>query len=217
MFQEYVSFLRKFLSPPLCYGCKASLKEYGLCKNCLYTILPVAPLDIAYSKKHTMQVYALGAYQGILRQLILKKTYKDPAIWQILAQQYVEFSGIDISSYDYYIPVPLHWMRYAYRGFNQASMLAHGMSKYTNVPVLDSVLFREKYTTYQYLIPQSDRRQALHKAFFVDDSQSDLLAGKRILLIDDVCTTGTTLESCAAILKKTNALKVDAAVIARVF
>lgn len=217
MIQDYISFLRKVLSPPLCYGCKVSLQEYGLCKNCLYTILPVAPLDIIYAKNHTMQVYALGAYQGILRQLILKKAYKDPAVWDILAQQYVEFSGINITSYDYYIPVPLHWMRYAYRGFNQASLLAYGMSKHTKVPVLDSVLFREKYTPYQYLIPQSDRHQALHKAFFVKEDPFQQLAGKRILLIDDVCTTGTTLESCAAILKKTKALKVDAAVIARVF
>ena len=183
MFQEYISFLRKVLSPPLCYGCKVSLKEYGLCKNFLYTILPVAPLDIVYSKNHTMQVYALGAYQGILRQLILKKAYKDPAVWDVLAQQYVQFSGIDIRSYDYYIPVPLHWMRYAYRGFNQAALLAHGMSKCTQVPVLDGVLLREKYTPYQYLIPQSDRHQALHKAFSVDLAAFGFLEGKRILLI----------------------------------
>lgn len=217
MYQEYISFLRKVLSPPLCYACKVSLQEYGLCKNCLYTILPVAPLDISYSKNHTMQVYALGAYQGILRNLILKKAYKDPAVWDILAKQYIEFSGISINSYDYYIPVPLHWMRYAYRGFNQASLLAHGMSAYTHVPVLDSVLLREKYTPYQYLIPQSDRKQALHKAFYVKQDFYEKLSGKRILLIDDVCTTGTTLESCAAALHKAKALKIDAAVIARVF
>ena len=108
-------------------------------------------------------------------------------------------------------------MRYAYRGFNQASLLAQGMSAFTKVPVLDTVLFRAKYTPYQYLIPQSDRHQALHKAFYVDPAAFGLLAGKKILLIDDVCTTGTTLESCAAALHKAKPLKIDAAVIARVF
>jgi len=215
MYQPYISFIRKVLSPPLCYGCKVGLEEYGLCKSCLYTILPAAPLDLAYKKGLHMQVYALGAYQGILRHLILKKAYKDPAIWDILAKHYIQFSGIDIRSYDYYIPVPLHWIRYAYRGFNQASLLAHGMSEFTKVPVLNNVLYRKKYTPYQYLIPSKQRAFALHDAFFTKNS--DFLEGKRILLIDDVCTTGTTLQSCALTLHKNKPLKIDAAVIARVF
>lgn len=96
------------------------------------------------------------------------------------------------------IPVPLHKKRYLWRGFNQAELLAKEIGKRFNLPVLANVLSRTKNTTPQTQLNILERKENIQSAFSC--LRPELIFRKNILLIDDVCTSGATLEECAKAL-----------------
>ena len=121
---------------------------------------------------------------------------------------------------DYIIPIPLHPRRLRWRGFNQAQLLADYLSANLTpglpIPVSNNVLFRQKYTHPQMQIKNYAQRQKnMAEAFAIDKKNKKMIAGKNILLVDDIATTGSTLFECARILKKAGAASVFGIVIAR--
>jgi ComF family protein len=113
---------------------------------------------------------------------------------------------------DMIIPVPLHPRRLRWRGFNQAEELAHALD--LRIPVKTDILRRVRYTTPQVAMKNKVKRQKnLSGAFAVNDVSA--VYGKKILLIDDVMTTGTTLTECATVLRSAGAYCVHCLVIAR--
>jgi ComF family protein len=113
-------------------------------------------------------------------------------------------------AFDAAVPVPLYWRRRLQRGFNQAELLARGLSRRTGIPVVRA-LSRLRPTPAQAGLSNSARRQNVSQAFRARGVQ-----GKRILLIDDVMTTGATAASCAAALKQAGARRVSLLTVARV-
>ena len=97
---------------------------------------------------------------------------------------------------DYIIPVPLHRVRAWQRGFNQASVIALELGGFLNKPVLCNAMARNRYTFTQTKKDREHRMKGVKGAFRVRDKYKDALRGKKILLVDDVLTTGATLESC---------------------
>jgi ComF family protein len=118
--------------------------------------------------------------------------------------------GIDV---DVIIPVPLHPSRLRAREFNQSLLLADQLSRHLALPVSATNLVRSTATDPQTTLTRQARLQNLRKAFEVRSPQS--LAGKRILLVDDVFTTGTTLNECAKALRKAGSGPVFALTLAR--
>jgi ComF family protein len=116
-------------------------------------------------------------------------------------------------SADVLVPVPLHSSRLAERGYNQSALLAAELSRATGLPVADGPLRRIRPTEPQMALPAERRRANVVGAFAVRSAE---LVGARVLLIDDVCTTGSTLEACAAALKAAGTLQVRALTLARV-
>jgi len=110
------------------------------------------------------------------------------------------------------VPVPLHPARQRERGFNQASLLAELLSAQTSIPV-KPLLERTRYTTTQTALDRSERMENLHNAFRLRKNAD--VRGWRVLLVDDVLTTGSTLNECARILKRASAFSVHAATAAR--
>lgn len=96
---------------------------------------------------------------------------------------------------DVIVPVPLHWKRERQRGYNQAAMIASGLSEVMQKPLLPNALYRKKYTETLTQKSRMDRIQSILEAFAV--RQPEKLTGKHILLVDDVMTSGATLEACA--------------------
>lgn len=210
----FVKFLSYFLSPPLCYGCSVELQVYSLCEHCIQSVQGVAPKDIFYTKTKSMTVYAFGAYQGLLRKLILRKRYQDVAVWKYLAHAVYHHAHIPFEQYDVVIPVPLHSSRYAVRGYNQMELFVQNLQQYTQVP---SFLFvrRIKATQFQHGLSMEKRIENLKDAFYIEQEHGIQLQGKKILLIDDICTTGATLQSLAKVCAQYKPAKIDAFVIAR--
>ncbi len=154
--------------------------------------------------------YSFGAYEGVLRQLIHLYKYGrvKTLAWPLsglLAQAMPRDEAFDAT-----VPVPLYWRRRLQRGFNQAELLARGLSRRTGIPVVKA-LGRLRPTPAQAGLSNSARRQNVSQAFRARGVQ-----GKRILLIDDVMTTGATAASCAAALKQAGARRVSLLTVARV-
>ena len=154
--------------------------------------------------------YSFGAYEGVLRELIhLYKYGKVRTLALPLSGLLVRALPRD-ETFDAAVPVPLYWRRRLQRGFNQAELLARGLSRRTGIPVV-TALGRVRPTPNQAGLSTSARRQNVAKAFRARDVQ-----GKRILLIDDVMTTGATAASCALALKQAGARRVALLTVARV-
>ena len=117
---------------------------------------------------------------------------------------------------DALVPVPLHWRRLWARRFNQSALLAKTISDETGVPVADAALKRVKATAQQVGLSQTERATNVQGAFRVPPEGRDAVAGRRLVLVDDVLTSGATADACARALLRAGAKTVDAVVFARV-
>jgi ComF family protein len=115
---------------------------------------------------------------------------------------------------DVVIPVPLHPVRLRERGYNQAALLARAMTRRTGLTIDEQSLARRRATSPQVDLSAQQRKENVHNAF---QCLNDSLAGKHVLLIDDVCTTGATLEACTIALREGGASSVQALTLARAF
>jgi ComF family protein len=117
---------------------------------------------------------------------------------------------------DALIPVPLHWRRLWGRRFNQSALLSETIWRETGVPVADAALKRIKATAQQVGLTQSERAQNVQGAFRVPPDRKAEVTGRRVVLIDDVLTSGATSDACARALLRAGASNVDLLVFARV-
>jgi ComF family protein len=157
--------------------------------------------------------YCFGAYEGTLRTLIhlFKYSAIRPLAWP-LADLLADALPRD-QRFDAIVPVPLHWRRRWQRGFNQSELLARSLGRRTGVPVLGA-LKRTRATPAQAGLSNTRRRQNVTLAFGC--RRPERIRGKRVLLIDDVMTTGSTAGACALALKRAGAAKVAVLTVARV-
>ena len=117
------------------------------------------------------------------------------------------------SEIDLIVPVPLHWRRLMLRRFNQSALMAYGLSRALEIPCMPHALKRTRYTTPQMRLPRAERLQNVRNAFAVPEAVP--LQGRTVLLIDDVVTTGATVNACANTLRKAGAKAVHVLALAR--
>ena len=115
-------------------------------------------------------------------------------------------------NFDLIVPIPLHHLKKAERGYNQSFYIAKGVRKILNIKVSDRIVKRIKYTESQTTMNISEREENIYGAFKVKLKNS--ISGKNILLIDDVITTGATISECGKILLEAGANRIYAASIA---
>jgi len=161
---------------------------------------------------------AVSAYRGrgIVREIIHEFKYGRQIHLRHLVARWLQAALDDERirgcQFDIIVPVPLHAARQRERGFNQASLLAGLLSAQISIPS-KPLLDRIRYTTTQTALDRSERMENLHNAFRLRKNAD--VRGLRVLLIDDVLTTGSTLSECARVLKRAGALSVHAATAAR--
>jgi ComF family protein len=117
---------------------------------------------------------------------------------------------------DALVPVPLHWRRRWARRFNQSAMLAAAVSAASGVPIAGGALKRVKFTAQQVGLSRAARATNVQGAFRVPPEGKAAVAGRRLVLVDDVLTSGATVEGCAKALLRAGARNVDVLVFARV-
>jgi len=117
---------------------------------------------------------------------------------------------------DLVAPVPLHWLRLFMRRYNQAALLASELGRQSGKPAVNDLLLRRRRTPSQGGLGALARHRNVAGAFAVDPRRRPLLQDKRVLLIDDVLTTGATVSACASVLLRSGARAVDVLTLARV-
>jgi ComF family protein len=157
-------------------------------------------------------VYSYGSYEGTLRQLV--HLFKYGGV-RPLARPFGRFMIQALprdASFDVIVPMPLHWFKQWQRGFNQADLLAREIGKKWGVPVRN-LIRRRRATSPQAGLTNAKRRANVRGAFRI--ARGKPLQGMRVLLVDDVVTTGATASACARVLKRAGAAHVALLALAR--
>jgi ComF family protein len=193
---------------PFCDRCsepfEGSITSVFSCANCAHRTIYFDAAVAAYRSR------------GIVREIIHEFKYARQMHLRHLIGRWLRAALDDERlrkvSFDFIVPVPLHPARQRERGFNQASLLAESLSAEISLPSRP-MLERTRYTTTQTALDRSERMENLHNAFRLRKNAN--VRDLRVLLIDDVLTTGSTLSECARILKRAGAVSVYAATAAR--
>jgi ComF family protein len=161
-------------------------------------------------RKYFTMARALGAYEGSLQEAIHRwkyegKTYLTPFFAEWMEEGLNRHWGPH--SLDLLIPVPLHTQRLRERGFNQALLLVKELSRRTGIPYRKTILQKKKPTIPQVNLSGTEREKGLRGAFQVIGKEE--LLGKSVLLVDDVYTTGATVNECSKVLLRGGAERVN--------
>ena len=197
----------RFLDGPVCDGCGAPF-EFDPGVRCPACLAKPRAFDAAR---------AACLYDETSRDPILQLKHADRLDLAPLFARWLSRAARGlIEEADAIAPVPLHPMRLAARRHNQAAEIARPLARMTGTPYLPDALVRRRRTATQGGKSGSGRRRNVAGAFEVPGSRRRQVEGLRILLVDDVLTTGATAEGCARALKAAGAARVDLAVVARV-
>ena len=207
------ALLSTLLAPP-CAICEATLEaplDGAVCQSCWAVIERLTPHEFSIAPA-IRAATALGEYDGLLRVAIHALKYEGrrsvgPGLSRLMALRAHDL----LEGADLVVPVPLHRGRQRERGFNQSDMLARGLG----VPV-SRTLRRTRSTRPQVGLAAHERRENVADAFTMERRAAGSLLGKVVVLIDDVTTTGATLDACARVLIASGARDVRAITAARV-
>ena len=224
--------------PPLCLACQAPLASHdALCSGCWREIDFIRPplcerlgLPLSYdSGAGTLSALAVAEppiygraravarHTGVMRQLIHDLKFRDRQDARRLFGRWMAEAGRElIAEADVLVPVPLHRMKLLRRRFNQAALLAGELAQLTARPVAPLALERRRKTASQLGLTREQRRENVSRAFAVPDRRAGLVRGRRVLLIDDVITTGATISAATAALLDAGATNVDVLALALV-
>lgn len=223
--------------PALCPACREQVRDGGLCASCWSKLTMIAPpycerLGIPFAYDPGPGVLSMQAisdppayhraraavrYDDIARALVHALKYGDRIDLAPIMGRWMARAGHELlKDADAIIPVPLHWRRLWARRFNQSMLLSQQISGETGVPVADAALRRIKATAQQVGLSQSERAQNVQGAFRVPPDRKAEVAGRRVVLVDDVLTSGATSDACARALLRAGAANVDLLVFARV-
>ncbi|RVU01891.1 ComF family protein [Mucilaginibacter limnophilus] len=227
LLKTYLSDFFALIFPEVCAACDGTLLsgEQILCTDCRYNLpytnFHLQPDNIVarqfWGKINIKGAYALfyftkgGKVQQMVHRLKYDGIQKVGVLTGTIAGEQLSNNNI-FKTVDYIIPVPLHKSKLRKRGFNQSTCFANGLSVKLNAPVEEHNLIRTVATETQTKKSRFSRFRNMQQVFAVADP--DKLQGKHILLVDDIVTTGSTLEACGVELLKIPGVKLSIVTIA---
>lgn len=178
--------------PPRCAGC--GMADTPWCNNCQQELETVA-IDLHLRTiSPLLSAASTGMYVNKLRDAIHAFKYNNaPHLARVMAERLDVLTQALPYTFDCLIPVPIHTVRLQQRGYNQAKVLADELARLVGIPVMHSAIIRQENTRSQVGLTMQERQDNVAGAF----TAISPLAGQRVLLIDDVLTTGATLKACA--------------------
>ncbi len=204
---KLINSIFNILFPPRCLICW-KLGDEALCQNCISNIKKI-------SYQHD-EAKAFGIYEGVLRIAIKKLKFKNKKKLALplasLLVEYIKRNFVDCSI-DFIVSVPLSKKRLKSRGFNQVDLLAFIIERELKLQFIPNLLVRVKETKPQFELKREERFKNLEDAFRVSDPTK--VKDKRVLLLDDIFTTGSTVAECFKALKQAGASEVYVLTLAR--
>jgi ComF family protein len=223
--------------PPLCPSCRDLVTDNALCPTCWGQLAFIAPpycprLGIPFAYDPGPGILSMQAiadppayqraraavrYDDVARKLVHAFKYGDRLDLGPLLGRWMTRAGQELfDGADALVPVPLHWRRLWARRFNQSAALAEAISRQSGIAVAHAPLHRVKATAQQVGLSRAQRATNVQGAFRVDAAAKAEVAGRRLIVIDDVLTSGATSDACARTLLRAGAAQVDVLVFARV-
>lgn len=225
------------LYPPHCPACKVPVSAQGhLCGACFQDIHMIAAPHCAQcgipfavdmgpealcpdcldTKPSYVSARSALVYGEVTGKLIKQLKYHDHMQGlERFANWMASVTQPFVSEVDYIVPVPLHWKRLMTRYYNQAAWLAYGLSQQTGIPCNPQLLKRTRATPPQARMNREERQRNMRRAFAVPAKMKNHIENKCVLIVDDVMTTGATIEACAEALVSAGASKVYGVTLAR--
>jgi len=223
--------------PPLCAACREPVEGKGLCPACwsklsfitrpycerlgipfVYDPGPgILSMEAIAAPPAYNRARAAVRFDEISRALVHALKYGDRLDLAPMMGRWIANAGGELlAEADALVPVPLHWRRLWARRFNQSATLAATISKESGVPVATGALKRVRATVQQVGLSRTERAANIQGAFRVPEDGKAAVAGRRLVLVDDVLTSGATVEGCARALLRAGAANVDVLIFARV-
>jgi ComF family protein len=223
--------------PQLCPACRETVEGRGLCASCwsklsfitrpycerlgipfVYDPGPgILSMEAIADPPSYNRARAAVRFDEISRALVHALKYGDRLDLAPMMGRWVAQAGHELlADADALVPVPLHWRRQWARRFNQSAMLAATISAASGVPIAAGALKRVKATVQQVGLSRAERGDNIQGAFRVPATGKAAVAGRRLVLVDDVLTSGATVEGCARALLRAGAANVDVLIFARV-
>jgi ComF family protein len=200
----------RFISSTACCGCARvfpgaipSIEDW-MCPSCLRT------------KRSYDACHAVSYYEGPIKELLqtfkfARAEYLAGTLREIFMKGMVR--KLDWENFDFVVPIPLHPRKLKERGFNQSYILAQTVREVTGLRILRDGIIRIKYSEGQTLQDKKARLENIRGSFEI--RKFEKLQGKKIVLVDDVLTTGATIQECSRVLKEAGAESVEVLVLAR--
>ena len=227
-----------FLVPPVCVACRTRTAAHNtLCPSCWQGVdfirAPICdklgiplPFDAGPGTVSAAALAAAPAYDrarsvaahtDVMRQLVHALKYGDRTDGLVIYGRWLALAAADLlDETDVIVPVPLNRWRLLARRFNQAALLAHALGSETGKSVDPLALTRIRRTRSQVGLTANQRRRNVSGAFNVPPERSHVIAGRGVLLVDDVLTTGATLDAATRTLRRAGAVRVNVVTLARV-
>jgi competence protein ComFC len=214
---KFKEFILDLIFPKFCLGCKK--EGTFLCEDC-FSILEISTTHQKFKGKNLADLYFPVDYENFLVKRLIQNFKYPPLIKELkkelafliishflLLDKKPDFSDFIL------VPIPLSKKKLKWRGFNQAEEIAKELAEFLKIPLISDCLIKTKETKDQVELSEKERKENVKGVFFIKNKEK--ITGKNILLIDDVFTTGATMEEAARVLKEAGAEKIVGIVIAR--
>ena len=227
----FIDKVLNFLFPPVCGICLKKDKNW-ICDECLNKLnselkLKKIRIDknnsekiykVIYKTNNIIKIFYLFEYKDLIRKKIIEFKFNDKSYL------YKTFSNIILknkkickllNSYDIIIPVPMFEKKKSKRGYNQTELISKEIAERLDIMFNNNILFKIKENKTQSLLNYHERKQNVINVYKINDSEMKNVSNKKIILFDDIYTTGFTVKECIKELEKLNPKKVDVLVLAK--
>ena len=215
MWKKAGNFILEIIFPQFCFNC--GIEGTYLCEDCK-SILEITGFHQKYSAPNLKDLYFALSYNNHLSKKLIRRFKYEPFVKELakplssliiahfqLMDNKPDFSGFSI------IPVPLEKRKMKWRGFNQAEEIGKELAEFLKIPLVSDCLIKTRETISQVELPEDARKENVKGTFSVKNR----ISGKKILLVDDVYTTGATMTECARVLRESGAKEIIGIAIAR--
>lgn len=203
----------ELIYPKTCGICEEISKSY-LCNKCKIKLNELLKLNTVEGKNKYFRFHTyLFKYEGVIRDKLLQYKFREHSyLYKFFVEIIINNCNLK-NNYDIIMPVPIHKKRKSVRGYNQSELIAKDISKLLGMEYYNNVLIKDSNNIPQSTLNQKQRQKNVLGVYRVQNAQK--INCKSILLIDDIYTTGSTVNECAKVLKKNGAKLVDVLTIAK--
>jgi ComF family protein len=215
MWKKAGNFILEILFPQFCFNC--GIEGTYLCEDCK-SILEITGFHQKYSAPNLKDLYFALSYNNHLSKKLIRRFKYEPFVKElakplsslIIAHFQLMDNKPDFSGYSL-VPIPLEKRKMKWRGFNQAEEIGKELAEFLKIPLVSDCLIKTRETISQVELPEDARKENVKGTFSVKNR----ISGKKILLVDDVYTTGATMTECARVLRESGAKEIIGIAIAR--